>query len=851
LSKRNALLTAAIAGAVVVILAVVAIVLSRQRVQRHPVFRAVPRPAAAPKATAELRGVEEWSAQFRGLAASGRWSDLHDVLGQVAKAHPDLYSKWQLSYLDARALIEDNQPKAAAATLAPYLASGNPMRDLALFHQAEIEEARDEPAAASRFRTQLILEAPNSLYRAETIDDEIAYRAGLKDPKPLAELAARLYPAADTKRRRDLDSHLAEAALRAGDANGALARGLAILHGGTMDDAAERAGRVLDRPELLKRMNASQLATLGDAMKNHRHFDRAVAIYQLVLPSAPQPVHAAMLAAKKAHGKSGKSGKAGKPAKPAAHPVGAQAPSPVPAPARTADDLTFDLGRAYFGDEKFAEAQQVYLRGASATRDPKWKATFLFHASRAAQLQGDDAGAEKLMTAVLAVPGRLPAQAAALTQRLRTRLRQKRVNEAAADLNAVRAQFPNDHALVEASLAWAVGMVGLGNKGAALASLNAIPRNLLDKFEPYEIDYWRARALESSNPPAALAAYLNVLRATQPTHFAYFARQRLDAASMAPKLAQELAAREAEAQKQMAAGQWEVARRIETDRILLSSRDRARELAKLQTIYAHVPAYGAIAGLKPQAMPAFPLPDNADRAALLMAMGLFDEAADAIPRRWPLRPLSAALTQSLALNRGNASRESIYAIEVLMNSVPRDFVPDLLPLSVRELLYPRYFYDAIAEDAKKFDADPTLLLSIMREESRFNPRAKSEAAARGLLQFIITTARDIGRQVGLVDVTADDLYDPRIIIRLGAKYVSELAAALGGDRYKIAAAYNAGPKQVALWSRLAPGPGADFFLSSINFDETKQYVRKVNNSYQRYAEIYGGAGPQGGVRVEP
>src|SRR5881397_3858925 len=76
---------------------------------------------------------------------------------------------------------------------------------------------------------------------------------------------------------------------------------------------------------------------------------------------------------------------------------------------------------------------------------------------------------------------------------------------------------------------------------------------------------------------------------------------------------------------------------------------------------------------------------------------------------------------------------------------------------------------------RHFGADPTLVVAIMREESRFNPRAKSEAAARGLLQFIITTARDIGRDVGLVDVTPDDLYDPRVIIRLGAKYISTLS----------------------------------------------------------------------------
>ena len=186
-----------------------------------------------------------------------------------------------------------------------------------------------------------------------------------------------------------------------------------------------------------------------------------------------------------------------------------------------------------------------------------------------------------------------------------------------------------------------------------------------------------------------------------------------------------------------------------------------------------------------------------------------------------------------------------------MNGVPDDYVPELLPMAVRQLLYPRYFYDAIVADAKTYGADPTLVLSIMREESRFNPRAKSEAAARGLLQFIITTARQIGREVGIVDVSPEDLYDPRIIIRLGAKYISTLSKRLGGNRYAVAAAYNAGPHQVALWTRLAPAPGDDYLFSSINFDETKHYVRKVMNSYERSAEIYGGAGAAGGMRVEP
>jgi soluble lytic murein transglycosylase-like protein len=786
LKRRPLLLASAAVAAVLLLVVILAIVAARQRVARHRVFRAAP---AETKPPPPATGGDP-SARFRQLEAGGRWHELTELLETIRKTRPDDYAQWQLGYLHARALIESNEPADAAKHLAPYLANGHPFRDLALFHQAEIDDARGDYEAASRDREALIFGYPSSPYRDQAIDDEIEF---LQSPQRLAAFEQRLH-----QRRRDVDAHLAAALLRAKDWNGALQKALGVLAGGTLDDAAERTARVLDRPELLPRLGVPQRVLLGTAMLNHRHFDRAVALLRGV---------------------------------------------------GQADDVVFAIGRAYYGDEKFAQAQATYLRGARATKSVPMRTTFLWHAARAAQLQGKDGLAEQLMTQAIAQPVRTPATSAALTQRLRTRVKQRRFADAAADLAAVRKLFPKDHAVVEASLAYAVGMLGAGNAGACVVTLNAIPRNLLDKFEPYEVGYWRARALENSNPPASFAAYLGVLRATAPTHFAYFARQRLDTPAMQAKLRWELAARDAEVAKQMAANQWDAARKIQTDRVLLQP--SAAALNKLAEIYRHVPAYAAILELKAHAFPKFPLPPGASRADLLMAMGLFDEAADAVPRLWPLHPMSSGLTQSLALNLGNASKESIFAIEVLMNGVPNDTIPQLLPLVVRELLYPRYFFDFIAADAKSYDADATLVLAIMREESRFNPRAKSEAAARGLLQFIITTAREIGRDVGLVNVDEDDLYDPRVIIRLGAKYISTLSKQLGGDRYQVAAAYNAGPHQVALWSRLAGAPGDDFFLTAVSFDETKQYVRKVMNSYRRYAEIYGGAGPQGGVRAEP
>jgi soluble lytic murein transglycosylase-like protein len=798
LSRKRLVLVSAV-SAVLVALVVFGIVLSRQRLRRHRVFRLAPAAKEPVRKVPGVPPVEEWTAQFERLPAD----DLAELLEQIAAKQPDLYSKWQLAYLHARTLLEKNELAAAQKKLAPFLANGHELRDLALFHQAELDDARDDDAAASRDRNALIFGYPSSIYREQSIDDETDYLASLKDPKPLVDFAAKLFASSDTARRRDFNARIVESLVGAGDLNAALPKGLGLLQGGTTDDASDRVSRALDRPEILKRMNAAQWAQMGYSFQNHRHFDRAVALLTMALNAG--------------------GGKR--------------------------DDLQFAIGRSFFGNEKYAEAQQTYLRGASGTADLRMKSQFLWHAARSVQLLGDDATAERLMTASISVPVQSPSSIAALTQRIRTRMKQRRAADAAADLAQLRKLAPNDHAVVEGSLAYAIAMIGAGNNGAAIVTLNAVPPKLLNKWDRPEFAYWRARALEASDPRASFAAYLSVLRSEVPTHFAYFARQRLDAPSMQAKVAQEVAARDAQVAQLVASKNYLAAKQIATDRVLLSSRD-PKAIQTLTAIYRQLPPYRAILDLQPAAFPRFPnVP--ADRASLLMAMGLFDEATDAAIRRYPLRPLGSALTQSLALNRGNASKQSIYAIEVLMKSVPNDFVPELLPRAVRELLYPRYFSTFIEEDSKKFGADPSLVLSIMREESRFNPRAKSEAAARGLLQFIITTAREIGRDVGLVDVAPEELYDPRVIIRLGAKYIGSLLKEFGGNRYRVAAAYNAGPKQTALWSRLSPADGDDFFLSSVNFDETKDYVRKVLNSYKRYAEIYGNAGVQGGLRAEP
>jgi soluble lytic murein transglycosylase-like protein len=754
--------------------------------------------------------VEGWTARFRERQEKGDWAGLDTDLAAIRHHDPDLYQRYHLGYLHARAKIGRGEAAAGRESLEPMLGAGHPLRDLALYYAAQAAESEGKAEEAARLRETLVVEYPKGTYRPTALEELTSALSARGDAPALSALQAKLAGTVEPPVLRDLESRAIAARAEKGD-DAAIADGLRFLRGGSQaDDAAERVATALDRLDWLGRMTAEDLVLIGEAERNARHFDRAIEILRLALPQLPE----------------------------------------------RKDELLFSIGRADFGREHYEDAERTYLEGAEGAKDGETKANFLYNASRCAQLLGDDARAERQLTRAIPLGGRSTRASSALTQRLRIRVRQKRLGEALADLRTVQSRFPRSHAVVEATLAYAIGVIGAGKPALAPPQLARIKPRLLEKRDVPEIEYWKARAVEARAPRTALAGYLKVLRSDTPTHFAFFARRRLTEAPLAARVRADVAARAAEAQRLLDAGRTEDARRAQTDVVLLAPPDQEEAaLARLRQIYEKSADYRELLALPEPQYPRFPLfaeKDAPDRLDLLLAMGLFDDAADLVPARYPIKPLADGVARAEALRRGLATRQSIAAAEtVARDDIPDDYVPALLPLLLRELLYPRYFYDVIQAESLKHGADPRLVLSIMREESRFNPRAKSAAAARGLLQFIITTARQVGQAIGLVKVSPEDLYDPRVVIQLGAKYIADLLGQFERDAYKAAAAYNAGPNQARLWGRLAPAPGHDMFLSAINFDETKDYVRKVLNSYERYGEIYENQPPAGGVRPEP
>ncbi|HLI81904.1 MAG TPA: transglycosylase SLT domain-containing protein, partial [Candidatus Binataceae bacterium] len=160
--------------------------------------------------------------------------------------------------------------------------------------------------------------------------------------------------------------------------------------------------------------------------------------------------------------------------------------------------------------------------------------------------------------------------------------------------------------------------------------------------------------------------------------------------------------------------------------------------------------------------------------------------------------------------------------------------------AAERIRYPRAYWDLIAMKTNGGGLDPYLVVSLMRQESWFNPDATSSSDARGLMQLLPTTASRMVRENGLAIAQPVDLYDPDTNVRLGTVYLKQLLAMFNGDEIRAVAAYNAGEHAVMGWNEKFPGAD-DEWVENIGYHETREYVKRVIGNQREYRMLYGGA----------
>lgn len=130
----------------------------------------------------------------------------------------------------------------------------------------------------------------------------------------------------------------------------------------------------------------------------------------------------------------------------------------------------------------------------------------------------------------------------------------------------------------------------------------------------------------------------------------------------------------------------------------------------------------------------------------------------------------------------------------------------------------------------------TMLLAITRQESAFDPEARSHANARGLMQLLPTTAEWVARRAKLGRPTTSSLYKPSTNIEIASHYLAMLLQRYNGSRPLAAAAYNAGERRVDRWIKERGGEPMDVWIENIPFKETRNYVQNVLAFSQVYAQ---------------
>lgn len=227
------------------------------------------------------------------------------------------------------------------------------------------------------------------------------------------------------------------------------------------------------------------------------------------------------------------------------------------------------------------------------------------------------------------------------------------------------------------------------------------------------------------------------------------------------------------------------------------------------------------------------------RINALAKIQLFDLAASELMRKEvygdsPLLTLQAARLYY----RGKRYPASM----VLLRKVVPGYLDlpfDALPRPVWEMFYPADYNSVINRECRRYHLDPHWVMSLIRQESSFNPRALSSANAHGLMQLLPSTARQVARQMKLRRPTPSRLFEPELNIRLGTRHFSDLLKKFDGQMEMTLASYNAGADRVAVWISEDGFADNAEFVETIPFTETRNYVKIISRGRWFYGKLYG------------
>lgn len=154
-----------------------------------------------------------------------------------------------------------------------------------------------------------------------------------------------------------------------------------------------------------------------------------------------------------------------------------------------------------------------------------------------------------------------------------------------------------------------------------------------------------------------------------------------------------------------------------------------------------------------------------------------------------------------------------------------------------DLLFPRAYGDIIAGASEKSGTPQEFIFSIIRQESAFNPEARSPADAFGLMQLLPSVAKQLAKQNSLPYEEAADLMKPEINVPLGAFELKTLMKKYNGQFILAVSGYNANDSAIRGWLKTRFREDSVEFIEEVPYEETRTYIKLVMRNYVFYRRL--------------
>ncbi|HEV8237778.1 MAG TPA: transglycosylase SLT domain-containing protein [Thermoanaerobaculia bacterium] len=481
--------------------------------------------------------------------------------------------------------------------------------------------------------------------------------------------------------------------------------------------------------------------------------------------------------------------------------------------------------------DAYRSAVSTFARLAERVARNDQRARARYHEGFARELAGDRVGAlhAYVSAANLNANGEWTSAAMLATCRLQWLLVRRADAQRTYDILRARREWSARAA--EAATFLAVSQLARGEVGTAPLLLQQAVQ--LRGATDSETVYWIGRADEAQGDTnAALLQYLRLLREIPYHPLTAEARGRLAGAAMQPavKTAVERWRRSPRADDRLAA--W----------LLLPAGDPQREPLRLYLYqqWARDRRIAPYLKLAPVDAEEWPLWQSAfdDPEDRVLALGGWREVSgETITKYFPLRQPALAFT---AAQRLLAARDPGRALALAQETAAPALAaapPQLLPLPLREVLFPRPWPQRVEAAAKRVAVEPALLWGVMREGSRFDTTAMSEWGGRGLMLLDPASAERAAGAAGVKGVRPDDLYEPEIAIAVGAARLAQLGGAFNGRQALALAAHLVGTAQAKLWASWCTSGDPAETLAKIGNPDVRTMVERMLGAQMAYREL--------------